>query len=324
MESLENKNKVWDGGIEMKNGIKKEERQTILAYIAVCIFWGSTYIAIRIGVSELPPTIFAGIRFIIAGTLMLGYAKFKGLAMPQNLSEVLKISIVGIFLLVGGNGAVVWGETRVSSGIASLVVATVPLFMAIIESILPSKTKLNKKGWLGLFIGFAGVVFLVLSDWNKASMDIIGMALLIVGAFSWASGSVYSKSFTSSASTISNIAVQMLSGGILLSIIGAFLGEFQRVHITPKGLGALLYLVVFGSIIGYSCYIYILRKWPATKAGTYAYVNPPVAILLGAIILDEVISIKIVLATIIILCGVILVQRSNVKVVSTAEENLNH
>jgi len=196
--------------------------------------------------------------------------------------------------------AVVWAETRVSSGIASLVVATVPLFMAIIESILPSKTKLNKKGWLGLFIGFAGVAFLVLSDWNKASMDIIGMALLIVGAFSWASGSVYSKSFTSSASTISNIAVQMLSGGIFLSIIGAFLGEFQRVHITPKGLGALLYLVVFGSIIGYSCYIYILQKWPAAKAGTYAYINPPVAVLLGAIILDEVISMKIVLATIII------------------------
>lgn len=324
MESSENKNKVWDGGIEMKDGIKKEERQTILAYIAVCILWGSTYLAIRIGVSELPPTIFAGIRFIIAGTLMLGYAKFKGLAMPQSLSEVLKISIVGIFLLVGGNGAVVWGETRVSSGIASLVVATVPLFMAIIESILHSKTKLNKKGWLGLFIGFAGVVFLVLSDWNKASMDIIGMALLIVGAFSWALGSVYSKSFTSSASTISNIAVQMLSGGILLSIIGGFLGEFQRVQITPKGLGALLYLVVFGSIIGYSCYIYILKKWPAAKAGTYAYVNPPVAIFLGAIILNEVISIKIVLATIIILCGVILVQRSNVKVVSTTEENLNH
>jgi drug/metabolite transporter (DMT)-like permease len=324
VESSENKNKVWDGGIEMKDGIKKEERQTILAYIAVCIFWGSTYLAIRIGVSELPPTIFAGIRFIIAGTLMLGYAKFKGLAMPRNLSEVLKISIVGIFLLVGGNGAVVWAETRVSSGIASLVVATVPLFMAIIESILPSKTKLNKKGWLGLFIGFTGVALLVLSDWNKASMDIIGMALLIVGAFSWALGSVYSKSFTSSASTISNIAVQMLSGGILLSIIGAFLGEFQRVHITPKGLGALLYLVVFGSIIGYSCYIYILQKWPAAKAGTYAYVNPPVAIFLGAIILGEVISMKIVLATIIILCGVILVQRSNVKVVSTTEENLNH
>lgn len=298
----------------MYNSIKKEERQTILAYIAVCIFWGSTYLAIRIGVSELPPTIFAGIRFLIAGSLMLGYAKIKGLPMPKNLSEVFKISIVGVFLLVGGNGAVVWAETRVSSGIASLMVATVPLFMAIIEYMSPSKTKINKKGWLGLFIGFAGVAFLVLTDWNKSSVDIIGMVLLIIGALSWALGSVYSKSFTTSASTISNIAIQMLSGGICLSIIGAVLGEFQGVQITPKGLGALLYLVVFGSIVAYSCYIYILQKWPAAKAGTYAYVNPPVAVMLGAIILGEVISIKIIFATITILFGVILVQRSKVKV----------
>jgi drug/metabolite transporter (DMT)-like permease len=310
--------------MKMENNSKKEEKQIILAYIAVCIFWGSTYLAIRIGVGELPPTIFAGIRFIIAGSLMLGYAKFKGLAMPKNSSEMLKISIVGIFLLVGGNGGVVWAETRVSSGIASLMVATVPLFMAIIESLLPSKPKLNKKGWLGLLIGFAGVAFLVLSDFNKATVDIIGMALLIIGALSWASGSVYSKSFTSSASTVSNIAIQMLSGGICLSIIGGILGEFQKAHFTPKGLGALLYLVVFGSIIGYSCYIYILQKWPAAKAGTYAYVNPPVAVILGAIVLDEPISLKIVLATIIILCGVILVQRSKLNVVaSKSNEILN-
>lgn len=305
----------------MELTIKKENRQTILAYIAVCIFWGSTYLAIRIGVGELPPTIFAGIRFILAGTLMFGYAVLKGLPMPKNSSEIFKISIVGIFLLVGGNGGVVWAETRVSSGIASLMVATVPLFMALIESLLPSKSKVNRKGWLGLFIGFAGVAFLVLSNWNKTSVDIIGMSLLIVSALSWALGSVYSKSFTSSAYTISNIAIQMLSGGICLSIVGTFLGEFSRLHITTKGLGALLYLVVFGSMVGYSCYIYILQKWPAAKASTYAYVNPPVAVMLGAIFLGEIISIKIVLATIIILVGVILVQTSKVNVISKSEES---
>lgn len=298
----------------LENSIKKRETSTILAYIAVCIFWGSTYLAIRIGVGELPPTIFAGIRFIIAGGLMFGYAKLKGLPMPKNLSEISKISMVGIFLLVGGNGAVVWSETRVSSGIASLMVATVPLFMAVIESLSPSKAKINKKGWLGLLIGFAGVAFLVLSDWNNASVDIIGILLLIVAALSWASGSVYSKSFTTSASTVSNIAIQMLAGGFCLSIIGALFGEFQRVNVTPKGLGALMYLVFFGSIVGYSCYIYILQKWPAAKAGTYAYINPPVAVLLGAIILGEVISTKIVLASITILCGVILVQRSKINI----------
>ncbi|MTK13153.1 MAG: EamA family transporter [Clostridiaceae bacterium] len=310
--------------MEVELTIKKENKKVILAYIAVCIFWGSTYLAIRMGESELPPTIFAGSRVIIAGTLMFGYTALKGLSMPKNLSEVFKISIVGIFLLVGGNGAVVWAETRVSSGIASLMVATVPLFMALIESLLPSKTKLNGKGWLGLLIGFIGVSFLVLSDWNKTSTDIIGMSLLIVSSLSWASGSVYSKSFTSSASTISNIAIQMLSGGIGLSIIGAFLGEFSRMHFTSKGLGALLYLVVFGSMIGYSCYIYILQKWPAAKAGTYAYINPPVAVMLGAIFLGEVISIKIILATITILGGVILVQTSKLKPASNIKENSNY
>jgi len=300
----------------MELTVKGENKKVVLAYIAVCILWGSTYLAIRIGVSELPPTIFAGIRFTIAGALMFGYAIFKGLSMPKNISEVFKISIVGIFLLVGGNGALVWAETRISSGVASLMVATVPLFMALIEALLPSKSKLNGKGWLGLFIGFIGVSFLVLSDWNKALIDTTGMSLLIISALSWASGSVYSKSFTSSAATISNIAIQMLSGGICLSIIGTFLGEFSRVHFTNKGLGALLYLVVFGSMIGYSCYIYILQKWPAAKAGTYAYVNPMVAVMLGAIFLGEAISIKIILATITILGGVILVQTSKLKVAS--------
>ena len=299
----------------------KEHRNTILAYIAVCIFWGSTYLAIRIGVGQLPPTIFAGIRFIIAGGLMFCYAAYKGLSMPKNLSEILKISIVGVFLLVGGNGGVVWAETRISSGIASLMVATVPLFMALIESLLPSKTRINGKGWLGLLIGFAGVAFLVLSDWNNTPLDIIGIALLIASALSWALGSVYSKGFTSSASTISNIAIQMLAGGFCLSLIGAFHGEFSKVHITTKGLGALLYLVVFGSIVGYSCYIYILQKWPSAKAGTYAYINPPVAVILGAIFLGEVISLKIVLATIIILGGVILVQMSKVKVISMPKKS---
>ncbi|WPC42678.1 EamA family transporter [Clostridium sp. JS66] len=300
----------------MELNTKKEHRNAILAYSAVCIFWGSTYLAIRIGVGELPPTIFAGIRFIIAGVLMFGYAAFKGLPMPKNLSEILKISIVGIFLLVGGNGGVVWAETRVSSGIASLMVATVPLFMALIESLLPSKTKINGKGWIGLLIGFAGVAFLVLSDWHKAPVDIIGITLLIASALSWALGSVYSKGFTTSASTISNIAIQMLAGGFCLSLIGTFLGEFSKMHVTTKGLEALLYLVVFGSMVGYSCYIYILKKWPASKAGTYAYVNPPVAVILGAIFLGEVISLKIVIATIIILAGVILVQSSKTEAIT--------
>jgi drug/metabolite transporter (DMT)-like permease len=293
---------------------KNEDNKTFLAYLAVCIIWGSTYLAIRIGVSEFPPTLFAGIRFLVAGSLMLGFSVYRGLKLPKNLSEVIKISIVGLFLLLGGNGCVVWAETRIHSGMASLLVATVPLFMAIIELVLPNRPKLNLKGWIGLLIGFGGVALLVFSNSAKTSTDTIGIILLLIGAFSWAIGSVYSKSFKSSSSIIPNIAIQMLAGGLGLFIVGTSFGELSKIHITSKGMSAMLYLIFFGSIIGYSCYVYILEKWPAAKAGTYAYVNPLVAVLLGALILNEPISIGVIMSTVVILGGVILVQTSKIKV----------
>lgn len=298
----------------MNSIFRSEEKKAFLAYLAVCIIWGSTYLAIRIGVSEFPPTLFAGIRFLVAGSLMLVFSIYKGLKLPENPSEVMKISIVGLFLLLGGNGCVVWAETRIHSGTASLLVATVPLFMALIELILPNRPKLNLKGWLGLLIGFGGVALLVFSNSTDSSTDVIGIILLLIGALSWAMGSVYSKSFKASSSIIPTIAIQMLSGGLGLFIVGTSFGEFSQMHITSKGMGAMLYLIFFGSIIGYSCYVYILEKWPAAKAGTYAYVNPLVAVLLGSLILNEPISTSVVMSTIVILGGVILVQTSKIKI----------
>ena len=298
----------------MNSVFKNEDNKVFLAYIAVCILWGSTYLAIRIGVGEFPPTIFAGIRFLVAGSLMLAFSVYKKLKLPVTFSEIMKISIVGLFLLLGGNGCVVWAETRIHSGMASLIVATVPLFIALIELVLPNRSPLNAKGWLGLLIGFAGVALLVFPNSSKTPTDTIGIILLLIGAFSWAVGSVYSKNFKTSSSIIPNIAIQMLAGGLGLSIVGAFFGEFSAIHVTSKGIGAMLYLIFFGSIVGYSCYVYILQKWPATKAGTYAYVNPLVAILLGALILNEPISISVILSTVVILSGVVLVQTSKTKV----------
>lgn len=297
----------------MKSVFKGEERNTYIAYLAVCILWGSTYLAIRIGVSEFPPTLFAGIRFLVAGSLMLAFSVYKGLKLPKDFSETMKISLVGLFLLLGGNGCVVWAETRVNSGVASLLVATVPLFMVIIELFLPGRPRLNLKGWLGLLIGFGGVALLVFPNSQGASGSIFGIVLLLIGAFSWAMGSVYSKSFKPTSSIIPNIAIQMLAGGIGLFIVGTFFGELPKLHVTSKGIGAIVYLILFGSIVGYSCYVYILHKWPAAKAGTYAYVNPLVAVLLGALVLNEPLSIGVVMSTAIILGGVILVQTSKTK-----------
>ena len=292
---------------------KNDESKVIAAYITVCILWGSTYLAIRIGVSAFPPELFAGIRFFIAGLLMLIYGRLRGFEFPSNLTGIRDQSIVGLFLLFGGNGLVVWAGQWVHSGITALMVATIPLFIVIIELFIPGRPKIELKGWLGLLIGFSGVAMLVLSNSGAGSINAKGAIVLLAASFFWAMGTVYSKSFKPEGSMIVNIGIQMLAGGIALLILGISLGELPRVSVSSKGIGALLYLIVFGSLLGYSSYIYVLEKWPAAKAGTYAYVNPPVAVLLGALILKESFTLTVLLATVVILSGVLLVQLSKIK-----------
>ena len=292
---------------------KSEESKVVAAFIAICILWGSTYLAIRIGVSAFPPELFAGMRFFVAGSLMLIFARLRGLEFPTNLNSIKNQSIVGLFLLLGGNGLVVWAEQWVHSGIASLLIATIPLFIALIELFIPGRPKIELKGWLGLLIGFSGVVILVLSSSGVGSINVKGAILLLAASFLWAMGSVYSKSFKPEGSMIVNIGIQMLAGGIALLILGISLGELPRVSISLKGIGALLYLIIFGSLLGYTSYIYVLEKWPAAKAGTYAYINPPVAVLLGTLVLKEPFTLTVLFATAVILSGVLMVQLSKVK-----------
>ena len=305
----------------MDSTTNNNDRKTILAYLCVCIFWGSTYLAIRIGVSEFPPALFAGIRFLIAGSLMVGYAKLKGWEFPSKAIDIKRISLVGILLLAGGNGLIVWAEQWVHSGTASLFVATVPLYMAILEMLLPNSKKLGMKGWIGLLVGFSGVILLVYTNSGTGAIDLKGFILLLCGPLFWSMGSVFSKSFKPSGSLVANIGIQMLAGGLLLTLIGLSIGETDRLSLTVKGVGAIIYLALFGSVLAYSCYIYILQKWPAAKAGTYAYVNPPVAVLLGTLILNEPFTIQIILSSIIILLGVFLVQTSKYKEQQPKEES---
>ena len=289
---------------------KREETRVVLAYIAVCILWGSTYLAIRIGVSDFPPELFAGIRFLIAGALVLLFAYFKGYKFPEKFTDVRRQAIVGLFLLLGGNGVVVWAEQWVYSGATALIMAIVPMFNAILELFLPKGPRLGLKGWFGLLLGFLGVALLVLSGSKANIIDISGGILLLLAAFSWSLGSVYSKTFKPSGTMVANIGIQMFAAGLGLTIVGLLLGEAGNIHLTSKGIGAMAYLILFGSILGYSSYIYILQKWPASKAGTYAYVNPVVGVILGAVILGEPVSPYVFISAIIILSGVFLVQLS--------------
>ncbi|WP_432666381.1 EamA family transporter [Wukongibacter baidiensis] len=293
--------------------MNSENRRALFAYLAVCFFWGSTYLAIRIGVKDFPPFMFAGIRFIIAGGLTILYSKLKGNPFPNDKNDVAKISIVGLLMLLGGNGLVVYAEQWVHSGIASLLVATVPLFMAIIEIFVLRYKKMDYKGFVGLAVGFAGVAYLALGDSSAAIIDFTGTLLLLLASLSWSIGSVYSKTFKASGAIISNIGIQMFAGGLGLFTVGLLMGEISRAQFTKNSVLAMLYLIVFGSIIGYSCYIYVLAKWPASKAGTYAYVNPVVAVILGAVVLDEPFTLSVITSMLIIILGVFMVQRSKVE-----------
>jgi drug/metabolite transporter (DMT)-like permease len=298
----------------------KENRKALLAYLAVCFFWGSTYLAIRVGVKDTPPLLFAGIRFIIAGSMMLGYCRLKGYGLPKERADIINMAIVGLLMLLCGNGLVVYAEQWVSSGIASLIIATVPLFMAIIEFFYLRNVKMDIKTISGLLLGFGGVAYLIMGDVSTAVVDLKGLVTLILASIFWAAGSVHSKAIQFKGHIFANIGTQMLAGGMGLVIVSLIKGELAELHFTQNSILALLYLIIFGSFVGYSSYIYILQKWPAAKAGTYAYVNPIVAIMLGALLLGEPITPSIVLSVIIVIFGIALVQSSKTKHITTIKQ----
>jgi drug/metabolite transporter (DMT)-like permease len=234
-----------------------------------------------------------------------------GRRMPHTAAHLRPLFVVGALLLVGGNGLVVWSEQWVPSGLAAVMVASVPLFMSSIDSIVPGGHRLPVGGWLGILIGFSGVVLLVyptLGDWEHAEIEPIGIIGLVLASLFWSSGSVYSKRRSVGGDVLMNSAVQMLAGGVLLFLLGLLFGEFATSRFTLPAVLSLLYLIIFGSIIGFTSYVYLLHHVPPAKASTYAYVNPVVAILLGWLLLAESLELRTIIATAVILAGVAIVQ----------------
>ena len=297
--------------------------RVLIAYITVCIVWGSTYLAIRVGVTNLPPALFAGIRFIIAGLILLAFARLRGMKMPETWRDVMVSAIVGIFLLFGANGLVVWSEQWVASGLAALLVATMPLYMALLDSLIPGGRGIDSLGWIGLLVGFSGVALLMSPDIKDGGNNLTGLVGILSASFIWACGSLYSSRRQVTGSIVYNIAIQSMAGGLALTLTGLLAGEAARFHLNTAGIGAMFYLIVFGSLAGYSAYIFILKAMPPAKAATYAYVNPVVAVFLGYIILGEPVTIRTLVAAVVILGGVVLVQMSRTKkmVVGDVAEN---
>jgi drug/metabolite transporter (DMT)-like permease len=284
--------------------------KALVAYLLVCTVWGSTYLAIRVGVMRLPPMLFAGTRFIIAGLLLAGIVLAIGDRLPRRLHDWKVNAITGVFLLLGGNAVVVWAEQHVESGAASVFVAAVPLWAAFFDALWPGGTTvLTWRVAAGLALGFLGSALLAgVTPGELMHADLAGPVALTLASASWAFGTVYSKRNPTDTSPYAASAVQMLAGGTVITLLGLLLGEAGRWHWSGAGLGALAYLVVFGSIVGFTAYAYALRHASATVVGTYAYVNPVVAVLLGWLILREEVTARTVAAMVLILGAVLMIQ----------------
>jgi drug/metabolite transporter (DMT)-like permease len=294
----------------------------LIAFIALYISWGSTYLAIRYGLETLPPFLMAASRFLIAGAIMYAFARTTGTPAARASSWWTAL-IIGAFLLLVGNGGVVLAEKTVPSGVTALLVGATPFWMVLFNWWSGGKRP-RVATMLGLFVGFVGLLILVNPHSGGLAADRIdpfGAGLVLLATLSWSIGSLYSKRARSMPAPMLASAMQMLTGGALLLVTSTARGELRHFHISQVSVHswlALTYLITFGSIIGFSCYVYVLKHASAAKASTYAYVNPVVAVVIGWAIGGEPIGIRTLIAGAAIVIAVILITTAGTKPVTAA------
>ncbi len=280
------------------------------ALVAVYILWGSTYLAIRIAVASMPPLLMAGTRFLIAGAVLYGWrmAVTPRSAARPTLVQWRSAAIIGALLMLGGNGGVALGELTVPSGITAIIAASVPLWLAALDRIVLGR-RLAPAAIAGLTVGFGGVAALVIGH-GGLGMPTAGTLILCAASLSWAAGSLYVRDADLPADSLLAVGMEMLAGGALLCVAAALTGEFagrSMLGATASAWWAFAYLIVFGGIIGFGAYLWLLRVAPTTVVSTYAYVNPVVAVILGASILHETVNAWVVIAGTVILASVALI-----------------
>jgi drug/metabolite transporter (DMT)-like permease len=280
------------------------------AFLAVYVIWGSTYLAIAIVEESLPPFFMAGTRFVLAGVVLYVWAKLRHAGREFRV-HWRSAFVIGGLMLLGGHGAVVWAEQWVPSGLTSLLIATVPLWMVFVDW-LRGGSKPSLRVASGLMLGFVGVALLVgsLEDLGGNSIGLIGGMVVVVGAFLWANGSLYSRSAKLPKEPLLSTGMEMVAGGVLLLVASLATGEYGRIRldlVSERSLVAWVYLVVFGAIVAFTCYVWLLRAVSAARVSTYAYVNPIVAMLLGWALAGEPITTRNTLAAGIILASVVII-----------------
>lgn len=276
---------------EMPPSTSPNRTKILLSFGCVYFLWGATFLAMRYGVQVMHPFVLASLRYMIAGPVLLALCALLRVKMWPGGREAATLALIGVLMLGFGNTAIIWSELYLSSGLTALLAATIPLYAALIEMFLPNDGDLPARGWVGVFIGFCGLAFLVWpgltrslhGDWHQ--MIATGVALF--GSFSWTVASVISRRATIRVNGLASAAWQMLFGGIFITIMMFASGHYHGTRWGAQAWNATLYLVVFGSLVGYSAYIYLLDNVAVSKVATYAYVNPVIAVLLGAIFLGE-------------------------------------
>jgi drug/metabolite transporter (DMT)-like permease len=309
----------------MNAGLRPSRSSVVLAFALVYLFWGSTYLGIDIAVEHIPPALMCGIRFLIAGLVMLGFCGLRGrkvLYEPRLLGEM---AVVGTLLLLGGNLTLSYAEKHIATGLAALIVAITPLWFLVLDTLLLGDHHISARGKAGLALGMAGLAVLLwpqlMASTAFGRQELWSSLSLIGGSFSWALGSVLAKKWKSpGVDPFSATAWEMVAAGLANFLVAFFTRDLSRVVWTARGVAAMGYLVVCGSWIGYTAYIWLLGHVPTSKVSTYAYVNPVVAVFLGWLILKEPIDGYILTGSAIVIASVILVTSAQVTSKSALEE----
>ena len=282
-----------------------------VSWSAVCVAWGTVYLGIQVALETVPAGLLAGLRWTIAGVLLATLGPMFGARLPP-IRTWGSLALTGALLIVIGNGGVVWAQQHVASGLAAVVLAMVPFWSVLIEACLPLGERVTRRAAAGLALGFAGIVVLVWPELTfrgqEGAMFVYGILALQLACVGWALGTSYTKRTAQTASPLGAAAIQMLFSGVILIAIGTVAGEWRQLSFTPRTAGAMIYLVLVGSIVGYCAYVYALKFLSIATVSLYAYVNPIIAVLLGSLLLDEPFGARTVAAAALVLTGITVVR----------------
>jgi drug/metabolite transporter (DMT)-like permease len=291
--------------------------KVLLAFAIIYFVWGSTFFAIRIGVREVPPFLLAGMRFLVAGAVLYVWMRARGTPSP-TLREWRAASFLAVLIFVGDYGLVFWAEQRVPSGITAVMLATIAVFMTIFEILILRTQRLTTRLAIALLVGIGGVAVLVSHaiSFGEAPIDTAGSCALVVAAMSWSVAAVLTRKLRLPAAKVMSSGSQMLAGGVLLTLTAALLGEFRDFHVQAVSRDAwlaLLYLIVAGSIVAFTAYVWLIHHESPTKVGTYAYVNPVIAVLIGHFLGGETVGARTAFGTFLVLVSVIVITTTPAK-----------